>query len=215
MSKRDYYEVLGVGRDANESELKKAYRKKAMQYHPDRNPDNKEAESNFKELNESYEILKNDQKRAAYDRYGHAAFEQASGGGGGFGGFGGGGFSDIFEDMFGDLMGGGARRGSSRRNMRGADLRYDMGISLEDAFNGFETVINVPTSVVCEDCKGTGTAGGKEPETCPTCRGMGKVRIQQGFFTIERTCHTCHGTGKVIKDPCHTCHGKGSVPSGA
>ncbi|MDV7339832.1 molecular chaperone DnaJ [Terasakiella sp. A23] len=208
MAKEDYYETLGVDREVDEKALKSAFRKLAMQYHPDRNPDNAEAESKFKEINEAYEVLKDAEKRAAYDRYGHAAFEQGGPGGGGAG-FGGGGFSgfgDIFEEMFGDMMGGGGRGQASGR---GADLRYNMEISLEDAFNGKKAKIEVPTSVNCGSCDGTGSADGKPPTMCPSCHGRGKVRAQQGFFTIERTCPTCHGAGSVISDPCGTCGGTG------
>ncbi|SCA56400.1 chaperone Hsp40, co-chaperone with DnaK [Candidatus Terasakiella magnetica] len=222
MAKQDYYETLGVDREVDDKALKSAFRKLAMQYHPDRNPDNADAESKFKEINEAYEILKDAEKRAAYDRYGHAAFEQGGPGGGG-GGFGGGGFSgfgDIFEEMFGDMMGGGRGQSSGR----GADLRYNMEISLEDAYNGKKATIEVPTSVNCDSCEGTGSEGGKPPSMCPSCHGRGKVRAQQGFFTIERTCPTCHGAGSVISDPCGVCGGTGrerksknlsvSVPAG-
>ena len=209
MSKRDYYEILGADRDADASTLKKAYRKMAMKYHPDRNPDDAEAEEKFKEINEAYEILKDDQKRAAYDQYGHAAFENGGmGGAGGFGGMGSGGFSDIFEDLFGDFMGGGGRRGGNGQS-RGSDLRYNMEISLEEAFDGKETEINIPSSVECDSCDGSGAADGSSPVNCGTCQGHGKVRAQQGFFTIERTCPTCHGQGRVIDKPCGKCHGEG------
>jgi len=211
VSKRDYYEVLGVSRTASADELKKAYRKLAMQYHPDRNPGDQEAELAFKEINEAYEILKDEQKRAAYDRYGHRAFEQGGARpGGGFDFEFASGFSDIFDEMFGEFMGGG-RRGGGGGAMRGADLRYNMTITLEEAFAGVKTSIEIPTSVPCEACKGTGGKDGAEPVTCPTCRGAGKVRAQQGFFTIERTCPTCHGQGRVIKDPCTACGGSGRV----
>jgi molecular chaperone DnaJ len=212
MAKRDYYETLGVAKDASADELKRAYRKLAMQYHPDRNPGDAEAEARFKELNEAYEVLKDEQKRGAYDRFGHAAFENGGGGagGGGFGGFGGGGFADIFDEMFGDFMGGG--RGG-RGNARGADLRFNLDISLEDAFNGSRTQIRVPTSTTCDVCSGSGAANGAEPVTCPTCGGHGKVRATQGFFTIERVCHTCQGAGRIIKDPCRKCGGEGRVRS--
>jgi molecular chaperone DnaJ len=209
MSKRDYYEILGVAKGASADELKKAYRKLAMQLHPDRNPDDPKADEKFREVSEAYDILKDEQKRAAYDRYGHAAFEQGRGfgGGGGAGDFHfAGGFADIFDEMFGEFMGG--RRGGSAA-ARGADLRYNMDISLEEAFSGKSTQIKVPSSVVCEDCKGSGGAGGAQPVDCTTCRGAGKVRATQGFFTIERTCPTCHGHGKVIKDPCRSCGGTG------
>lgn len=213
MSKRDYYEVLEVARTATADELKKAYRKLAMQYHPDRNPDDHSAEAKFKELNEAYDVLKDEQKRAAYDRFGHAAFEGGMGGGrgpgGGFEGFGGaGGFSDLFEEMFGEFMGGG-RRGQS--SGRGADLRFNMEITLEEAFAGKAATITVPSSAPCESCKGSGGKDGAQPVACPTCHGAGKVRAQQGFFTIERTCPACQGMGRVIKDPCRTCGGSGRV----
>ena len=215
MSKRDYYDVLGVGKSASADEMKKAYRKLAMKYHPDRNPDDKTAEQKFKELNEAYEVLKDDQKRAAYDRFGHAAFEGGGpGGGGGFHGFGGaGGFSDIFEEMFGEFMGGGRRGGGAggRSSTRGADLRYNMEVTLEEAFSGKKSSVHVPTSVTCETCDGSGAKPGTQPKTCGTCGGAGRVRAQQGFFTIERTCPTCNGQGKVISDPCTACGGAGRV----
>lgn len=216
MAKKDFYEVLGVNREADKAELKKAYRKKAMQYHPDKNPDDKAAEAKFKEVNEAYDTLKDEQKRAAYDRYGHAAFEggRGSGGAGGHGGMGGsfdaGGFSDIFEEVFGDFMGG-ARAGAQQRNSarRGADLRYSLDITLEQAFKGTKVKIKVPSSVSCDSCHGTGAEGNSSPEGCPTCQGAGRVRAAQGFFTVERTCPTCQGAGKVIKNPCKTCAGSG------
>ncbi|OFX07612.1 MAG: molecular chaperone DnaJ, partial [Alphaproteobacteria bacterium RIFOXYD12_FULL_60_8] len=210
MSKRDYYEVLEVGKTASADELKKAYRKLAMQYHPDRNPGDQDAERKFKELNEAYEVLKDDQKRAAYDRFGHTAFQGGGGGGpggAGFGGFGAGGFGDIFEEMFGEFMSNGGRRGEA--NQRGADLRYNMEISLEDCHTGKDTEIKVPTSVPCDTCKGSGSEGGAAPVTCPTCDGRGNIRAQQGFFTIQRTCPTCNGAGRVIKSPCKKCGGSG------
>lgn len=211
MSKRDFYEVLGVAKGAGADEVKKAYRKLAMQFHPDRNPDDPTADQKFREVNEAYDVLKDDQKRAAYDRYGHAAFEQGRGfGAGGQGGdfhFASG-FADIFDEMFGEFMGG--RRGGGGAS-RGADLRYNMDITLEEAFTGKSTQIKVPSSVTCEECKGTGGAGGAAPVDCTTCRGAGKVRATQGFFTIERTCPTCHGHGKVIKDACRNCGGSGRV----
>ena len=208
MAKPDYYETLGVNRGADEKALKSAYRKLAMKYHPDRNPDDDAAEAKFKEVNEAYDVLKDDEKRAAYDQFGHAAFE-----GGGPGGAGGGGFADIFDEMFGDFMGGGRQAGNRGRAgaSRGADLRYNMQISLEDAFQGRETQIRVPTAVTCEDCNGSGASKGSHPTTCGMCQGRGKVRAQQGFFTIERTCPTCNGTGQVIEDPCQTCGGSGRV----
>ena len=211
MAKRDYYEVLGAARGASPDELKKAYRTKAKELHPDRNSDNPNAESQFKEANEAYEVLKDADKKAAYDRYGHAAFENGMGGGGqrhGNGDFSSA-FSDVFEDRFGDFMGGGAQRGGRQRAARGSDLRYNLRISLEDAFAGLQKAITVPTSVSCDGCDGSGAEGGAEPQTCPTCSGMGKVRAQQGFFTVERTCPTCSGIGQIIKNPCRTCGGSG------
>lgn len=209
MSKRDYYEVLGVEKGADDGALKAAYRKLAMQFHPDRNPDNAEAEAKFKEVNEAYETLKDPQKRAAYDRFGHAAFENGGMGGGG-GGFGAaGGFSDIFEDIFGEMMGGGrARRGGRER---GADLRYNMEITLEEAYEGKTAQIHVPSSMTCEVCNGSGSKPGSDPVTCSTCGGAGRVRAASGFFSIERTCPTCNGRGQTIEDPCTNCHGQGRV----
>ena len=217
MSKRDYYDVLGVGKGASAEELKKAYRAKAKELHPDRNADNPNAEAQFKEANEAYEILKDPEKKAAYDRFGHAAFEGGMGGGGRpGGGFHGNqgdfasAFSDVFDDLFGDFMGG--RGGGGRqRAARGSDLRYNLRVTLEEAFSGLQKTINVPTSVQCGDCSGSGAEGGVEPTTCPTCSGMGKVRAQQGFFTVERTCPTCSGLGQVIKNPCKSCQGQGRV----
>ncbi|MBY5933349.1 molecular chaperone DnaJ [Tateyamaria omphalii] len=220
MAKRDYYEVLGVSKGASADEIKKGYRRKAKELHPDRNADNPNAEAQFKEANEAYEVLKDADKKAAYDRFGHAAFEGGMGGGGGRpgGGFGGGqgdfgsAFSDVFDDLFGDFMGGQRGGGGGRqRAARGSDLRYNLRVSLEDAFAGMQKTINVPTSVQCDNCSGTGAEGGSEPTTCPTCSGMGKVRAQQGFFTVERTCPTCSGLGQIIKDPCKVCSGAGRV----
>lgn len=212
MSKRDFYDVLGVSKGASESELKKAYRKKAMDLHPDRNKDKPDSEAQFKEVNEAYEVLKDGEKKAAYDRFGHAAFE---GGGGGPQGFGQGGngdfssaFSDVFEDLFGDFMGGG-RGGGQQRAARGSDLRYNLRVSLEEAFSGEHKTISVQSSVACGSCTGTGAEGGAEPSHCPTCSGMGKVRAQQGFFTVERTCPTCSGRGQIINNPCKSCAGAG------
>ena len=219
MAKRDYYETLGVAKGASADEIKKGYRTKAKELHPDRNADNPNAEAQFKEANEAYEVLKDPEKKAAYDRYGHAAFEGGMGGGGqrpgGFGGGGGQGdfssaFSDVFDDLFGDFMGG-QRGGGGRRAARGADLRYNLGITLEDAYRGMQKSINVPTSVACDSCSGSGSEGGAEPTTCPTCSGMGKVRAQQGFFTVERTCPTCSGMGQIVKNPCKSCRGAGRV----
>jgi molecular chaperone DnaJ len=209
-SKQDFYEVLGVSKGAGKDELKKAYRTLAMKYHPDRNPGDKEAETKFKEINEAYEVLKDDDKRAAYDRFGHDAFNGGMGGGGGGagGGFGGGGFADIFDQMFGDFMGG-QRGGGGQANLRGSDLRYNLSISLEDAFNGKTATISVPSTASCDVCHGSGGKDGTKPSTCGTCGGAGRVRAQQGFFTIERACPTCHGQGQVIKDPCTACGGTG------
>lgn len=213
MAKKDYYEALGVARDASDADIKKAYRKLAMQYHPDRNPDDKVAEEKFREVTEAYEVLKDGDKRAAYDRYGHAAFEGGMGGPGGAGMNGGfeftGNFSDIFDDLFGDFMGN--RRGGRAGPSRGADLRYNLEIPLEEAFEGSEKTIAVTTSVACDTCHGSGAKDGADPTTCETCRGSGKVRAQQGFFTVERPCHSCHGSGQVIKDPCGSCGGSGRV----
>lgn len=217
MSKRDYYDVLGVSKGASADEIKKAYRKKAKELHPDRNTDNPGAEAQFKEANEAYEVLKDGDKKAAYDRFGHAAFEGGMGGGGGRpgGGFGGQGdftsaFSDVFDDLFGDFMG--QRGGGGRqRATRGSDLRYNLRVSLEDAYSGLQKTIKVPTLTVCEACSGSGSEGAEEPVTCPTCSGMGKVRAQQGFFTVERTCPTCNGLGQIIKNPCKVCAGAGRV----
>lgn len=209
---QDYYQLLGVERGADEAELKKAYRKLAMQYHPDRNPGDAEAEKKFKEISEAYDVLKDDQKRAAYDRYGHAAF---TGGGGGpqAGGFDfSSNFSDIFEDLFGNFTGARGRGGNNAGASgaaRGADLRYNLDVGLDDAFKGKQQPIKITTSVACESCNGSGAEKGTSPEECPTCSGMGKVRAQQGFFTIERTCHTCQGTGKIIKNACKSCAGTG------
>ncbi len=215
MAKRDYYDVLGVSRGASADEIKKAYRTKAKELHPDRNKDNPESESRFKEANEAYEVLKDADKKAAYDRFGHAAFEGGMGGGGprpgGNGGFSNGdftsAFSDVFDDLFGDFMGG--RGGGRQRAARGADLRYNLRISLEDAFSGLQKTIKVRTLATCTKCSGTGSEGASEPTSCPTCSGMGKVRAQQGFFTVERTCPTCGGLGQIIKNPCTACGGAG------
>ena len=206
MSKRDYYDILGVSRDVDEKQLKSAFRKMAMKYHPDRNPGDKEAEAQFKEIGEAYEALKDPQKRAAYDRFGHAAFEQGGGGGGfGGGGFGGGSMGDIFEDIFGEMMGG--RRGGGRN--RGSDLRYNMEITLEEAFLGKTAEIEIPTSVTCDTCSGSGAKPGSSPSTCATCGGAGQVRAASGFFSVQRTCPSCQGRGEVITDPCSSCSGSG------
>lgn len=211
-SKQDYYETLGVAKSANADDLKKAYRKLAMVHHPDRNPGDANAEHKFKELSEAYEILKDDQKRAAYDRYGHAAFANGTGGGGHSEGFDfSSNFADIFEDLFGNLGGGRRQQSSNNAATRGADLRYNLSISLEDAFKGKQETIKVTTSASCEACHGSGGEKGTKPITCPTCNGAGRVRASQGFFTVERSCHTCQGTGKVIKDPCRICAGSGRV----
>ncbi|MFY9238464.1 MAG: molecular chaperone DnaJ [Roseovarius sp.] len=215
MAKRDYYEVLGIARGASADEIKKAYRQKAKALHPDSNKDNPNAETQFKEAGEAYEVLKDADKKAAYDRFGHAAFEGGMGGGGPRPGQGGQGdfasaFSDVFDDLFGDFMG--ARGGGGRgRAARGSDLRYNMRVTLEEAFTGLQKTINVPTSVGCTSCEGSGAEGGAEPSTCPTCSGMGKVRAQQGFFTVERTCPTCSGLGQIIQNPCNSCGGQGRV----
>ena len=220
MSKRDYYDILGVAKGASADEIKKGFRKKAKELHPDSNSDNPDAEAQFKEANEAYDVLKNAEKKAAYDRFGHAAFENGmgSGGGRGPGGPGGGNgdfssaFSDVFDDLFGDFMGGRGQQGGGRqRASRGADLRYNLRVSLEEAFSGLHKTIKVPTSVSCTSCDGSGAEGGVEPTTCPTCSGMGKVRAQQGFFTVERSCPTCSGLGQIIKNPCKTCHGHGRI----
>ena len=213
MAKRDFYEVLGIARGASADEIKKAYRSKAKELHPDRNQDNPAAEAQFKEVNEAYECLKDDQKKAAYDRFGHAAFDGGMGGGPrgpqGNADFASA-FSDVFEDLFGDFMGG--RGGGARtRAARGADLRYNMRVTLEEAFKGVQKTINVPTALNCTACNGTGAEGATEPQTCPTCAGMGKVRAQQGFFTVERTCPTCNGAGQIVKNPCKVCRGAGRV----
>ena len=211
MAKRDFYDILGVNRDAADDEIKKAYRKLAMKYHPDRNPDNPKAEEHFKEVKEAYEILSDGQKRAAYDQYGHAGIDPQAGMGGGFGG-GGGGFSDAFGGIFDEIFGGGRGGGGARSNIyRGADLRYNLEITLEQAAFGTETKIRIPTMEVCEPCKGTGAKPGTQPKTCPTCQGSGQVRLQQGFFSIQQTCPKCHGTGKFIADPCGSCHGAGRI----
>ncbi len=215
MAKRDYYDVLGAVKTAEFSELKVAYRRKVKELHPDQNQDNPNAEEQFKEVNEAYDILKDPEKKAAYDRYGHAAFEGGTGAsaGGGFrpghGDFGSA-FSDVFDDLFGGFTGGGGRRAGERAT-RGSDLRYNLGVTLEEAYVGKQATISVPSSVGCDTCNGTGAEGGAEPTTCPTCSGMGKVRAQQGFFTVERACPTCSGRGQIIKNPCGECAGAGRV----
>jgi len=207
MAKKDYYEVLGVNRDASDEEIKKAYRKLAMKHHPDRNPDNPKAEDHFKEAKEAYEILSDASKRAAYDQYGHAGVDAsaAAGAGAGFGNF-----SDAFGDIFGDIFGGGG--GRSRSNVyRGADLRYNLEISLEEAARGTETRIRIPAMEECETCHGSGAKPGTSPTTCTTCGGQGQVRMQQGFFSIQQTCPKCHGSGKIVTSPCASCHGAGRI----
>jgi len=223
MSKKDFYEILGVDRKASADELKKAYRQLAVKFHPDKNPGNKDAEHKFKEINEAYDTLKDEQKRAAYDRFGHGAFQGGGprpgggGGGGGFSGFsGGGGFGDIFEEMFGDFMGGAAQqqagaRGGNSGARRGADLSHEMEITLEESFKGKDAAIKVSTWQGCGTCSGSGAEKGSKPETCNACHGSGRVRAQQGFFTVERTCSVCGGAGQIIKNPCKTCGGSGRV----
>jgi len=206
MAKRDFYEVLGVDKGTDAAELKKAYRRVAMKFHPDRNPDDPKAEEKFKEANEAYEVLSDDQKRAAYDRFGHAGVE----GQGGMGGGGGSNFSDIFGDVFGDIFGGG---GGGRRGgpARGSDLRYNLELKLEEAVKGTTTQIKVPTLVSCKTCSGSGAKAGSKPVTCTTCGGHGQVRMQQGFFSVQQTCPNCRGRGTIISDPCKSCHGQGRV----
>jgi molecular chaperone DnaJ len=206
MAKRDYYEVLGVTKSAPADEIKKSYRRLAMKYHPDRNTDDAEAESKFKEAKEAYEVLKDGDKRAAYDRFGHDGVRNGPGGGAGFGAEG---FGDIFGDVFGDIFGGG-RRGASQV-FRGADLGYELKLDLERAVSGDTVTINVPTQVGCEECDGKGAAKGSDPVKCSTCAGVGQVRMQQGFFSIQQTCPACKGAGTVITDPCKKCHGRGRV----
>jgi molecular chaperone DnaJ len=207
MSKRDYYEVLGVSRDVSEADLKKAYRRLAMKYHPDRNTDNSDdAEAKFKEAKEAYEVLNDANKRAAYDQYGHAGVDPSMGGRPGGGG--GAGFEDIFGDVFGDIFGGG-RRGGGQQAHRGSDLQYNLELSLEDAVFGTEVKIHVPTLVSCKTCSGSGAKEGTWATTCTTCHGAGQVRMQQGFFAVQQTCPQCRGKGKMIADPCSDCHGQG------
>jgi len=215
MAKRDYYETLGVAKGASDEDIKKAFRKKAMEHHPDRNRHDPKSEARFKEVNEAYDVLKDAQKKAAYDRFGHGAFENGGHPGAGFRGgpdFASA-FSDVFDDLFGDFMGGGAAAGARRgqRAARGSDLRYNLRMTLEEAYHGKQATVTVPSSATCEVCNGTGAEGGAEPATCPTCSGMGKVRAQQGFFTVERTCPTCGGRGQIIKNPCKSCAGAGRV----
>ncbi|MBE0454750.1 MAG: molecular chaperone DnaJ [Chromatiales bacterium] len=210
MSKRDYYEVLGVAKNASEAEIKKAFKKLAMKFHPDRNPDNKDAEDKFKEAKEAYDVLSDAQKRTAYDQFGHDAISGMGGAQGGYGaGAGAGSFSDIFGDVFGDIFGG--RGGAGQRVYRGSDLRYNLELGLEEAVNGTTVKIRVPTLVSCEACNGSGAKKGSSPSTCPTCQGHGQVRMQQGFFSLQQSCPRCHGSGKIITDPCNSCHGEGRV----
>ena len=206
MAKRDYYEILGVERSADEREIKKAYKRLAMKFHPDRNPDNPEAEEKFKEAKEAYEILTDAQKRAAYDKFGHAGVDPNQAGPGGFGG--GADFGDVFGDIFGDIFGGGRR---SQRAARGADLRYNMELTLEEAVRGVSKEIKVPTLVECDECHGSGARSGTSAQTCPTCHGSGQVQMRQGFFAVTQTCPHCHGKGKIVTDPCRKCHGDGRV----
>jgi molecular chaperone DnaJ len=208
MSKRDYYEVLGVSKSADDKEIKKAYRRVAMKYHPDRNPDDPDADEKFKEATEAYDVLMDDEKRAAYDRFGHAGVDPSMGGGAG--GFGGGSFSDIFGDVFGDIFGGGGGRGRAGPQ-RGSDLRYTLDVSLEDAVKGTTVEIRVPSLASCETCDGSGARKGSSPVTCNTCGGVGQVRMQQGLFQVQQTCPSCRGQGRTISDPCNTCHGQGRV----
>ncbi len=207
MSKRDYYEVLGVEKGADVKDIKKAYRRVAMKYHPDRNPDAPDADEKFKEATEAYEILSDSEKRQAYDQYGHAGVDPQMGAGGGFSGAN---FSDIFGDVFGDIFGGGGGRGRGGPQ-RGSDLRYTLDISLEDAVRGTTVQIRVPTLTACDVCDGSGAKAGSEPKNCGTCGGVGQVRMQQGFFQVQQTCPTCRGKGKIISDPCNKCHGHGRV----
>jgi len=211
MAKRDYYDVLGTKRGASADEIKKAYRSRAKELHPDRNQSNPQAEAQFKEVNEAYEVLKDDQRKAAYDRFGHAAFQNGMGSRGGQQNDFASAFSDVFEDLFGDFMGGRGTGGGRPRATRGSDLRYNLRITLEEAFKGIQKTITVPTALNCTACQGTGSEGASEPKTCPTCSGMGKVRAQQGFFTVERTCPTCNGAGQIVTNPCKVCHGAGRV----
>jgi len=208
MAKRDFYEVLGVERGVSEAELKKAYRRLAMKHHPDRNPDDKASEEKFKEANEAYEVLSDAAKRSAYDQYGHAGVDPQMGGGGGPGGAN---FSDIFGDVFSDFFGGGGRGGSRGGAQRGSDLRYTLELDLEEAVRGTTVTIRVPTLVNCKPCDGSGAKKGTNPVTCTTCGGIGQVRMQQGFFSVQQTCPRCHGSGKMITDPCGSCHGQGRV----
>jgi len=208
MAKRDYYTVLGINRDATEEEIRKAYRKLAMKHHPDRNPDDKASEEKFKEAKEAYEVLTDPKKRPAYDQFGHAGVEQSAGFGAGRGPDGFGGFSDAFGDIFGEIFGA-QRRGGGNGVYRGADLRYNLELGLEEAARGTEAKIRIPTLEACATCHGSGAKPGTQPKQCATCHGRGEVRVSQGFFSIQQTCPTCHGTGKVVSDPCAACHGQG------
>jgi molecular chaperone DnaJ len=208
MAKRDYYEIIGVSKSASADEIKKAYRRLAMKHHPDRNKDDDTSESRFKEAKEAYEVLKDTEKRATYDRFGHDGLKGAAGGAGGFGGEG---FGDIFGDVFGDIFGGGRRGGGGPQVFRGADLGYELKLDLEKAVAGDSVTIDVPTQVSCDTCNGSGAKKGSEPVTCSTCSGVGQVRMQQGFFSIQQTCPACKGAGTTIADPCSTCHGRGRV----
>lgn len=205
MSKRDYYDVLGVGRNASDAELKKSYRRLAMKFHPDRNTGDGQAEEKFKEAKEAYEVLSDSRKRAAYDQFGHAGVDPAMGAGGSGHGFSGSSFSDVFGDVFGDIFG----QGRGAQTGRGADLRYNLELSLEEAVHGTTSRIRVPTLVECDTCGGTGARRGTQPTTCSTCGGHGQVRMQQGFFSIQQTCPRCQGSGTIIADPCRSCHGRG------
>jgi molecular chaperone DnaJ len=213
MAKKDFYKLLGVEKNASDDDIKKAYRKLAMKYHPDRNPGDKAAEENFKEAKEAYEILSEPQKRAAYDQYGHAGVDPQSGMGGAAGGFAGGNFGDAFGDIFGEIFGGGGRAGGGRQRadspFRGSDLRYNLEITLEEAARGTTTKLRIPTTETCDVCHGTGAEKGHDPETCPTCKGAGVVRMSQGFFSVQQTCPQCRGSGKIIKHPCKSCNGAG------
>ncbi|MEX1221805.1 MAG: molecular chaperone DnaJ [Idiomarina sp.] len=211
MSKRDFYEVLGVARDAGERDIKKAYKRLAMKYHPDRTKGDKELELKFKEVKQAYEVLMDPQKRQAYDQYGHDAFDQSRGGFGGGAGAGGADFGDIFGDVFGDIFGGGGGRRQQSRAQRGADLRYNLEMSLEDAVRGKEVELRIPKLSTCDDCDGSGARAGTKAETCGHCHGAGQIQMRQGFFAVQQTCPHCRGRGKIIKDPCRSCHGEGRV----